>query len=271
MICAIITMFKNERHIINEWIDHHLSVGFDHIYLIDNVSSDGYNIDEQFKKAVTIHKMSGINQRDIYDYYLADVKKTSDWVAVIDLDEFIYTKAHSSIKNMLLSLPKHITRVDIQMKLFCVSSFNDPKSKIESQSHYIPDSVRHPKCISRTKGLISLGIHDSKSRHNKIAAFEHNSKEICINHYRFQSIEYLYGIKEQRGGGVNKEKYKQKKVLSPSLRSDSHIEDLWLKRNSSMIIKNCYDRDTPSPKTDLYKNSSWSKKLENIMALEKIV
>lgn len=266
MRLCIITMFKNERHIINEWIDHHISVGFDHIYLMDNESMDEYTIDESLKPYVTITPYTS-NQLDVYNKNLPLIKKNADWIAVVDLDEFIYSK-RGGVRKHLESLPPHVSRVDIQMKLYCMSSFKDPKSKIGSQSHYIPDSKNHPKCISRTQGLTELGIHKSISRHNHRIYYPHTSDELCINHYRFQSVEYLYGIKEQRGGGVTKHKYTDLKVLENAMRSKSHIKDTWLKEHSTELILRCESRDHQRPATHIYPNSSWQKRKQSIMQLE---
>ena len=137
-----------------------------------------------------------------YNKYLRNIKQSSQWIAQIDMDEFIYTKLRQNIRKILRGIPDDITRLDIQMKLFCLSSFLNPKSKIESQSHYMPDSAKHPKCISRTKGLKRIGIHGSKSEKTKARFFGHDSNIVCINHYRYQSVEYLYGIKRtERGWG----------------------------------------------------------------------
>ena len=38
---SIISMFKNERGIMKEWLDHHIGHGVDHFYLIDDGSTDG--------------------------------------------------------------------------------------------------------------------------------------------------------------------------------------------------------------------------------------
>ena len=35
-------VFKNESHILKEWIDHYIYHGFDHIYLINDESTDNY-------------------------------------------------------------------------------------------------------------------------------------------------------------------------------------------------------------------------------------
>lgn len=266
MRLCIVTMFKNERHIINEWIDHHVSMGFDHIYLMDNLSKDEYAIDESLKPYVTITPYTS-GQLQVYNKFLPLIQKNADWIAVIDLDEFIYSKK-GSVREHLESLPPHVSRVDIQMKLYCMSSFKDPTSKIASQSHYIPDSAKHPKCISRTQGLTHLAIHTSSSHYNHPVFYRHTSSALCINHYRFQSAEYLFGIKEQRGGGVHKHKYKQSKMLKPAMKGPSHIQDTWLKEHSTDLISRCTSRDHHRPATHIYPNSSWQKRLKPIMQLE---
>ena len=53
VLCGV---FKNESHILEEWITHYLSRGLDHIYLINDNSSDNYkNIIEKFKDKVTLY------------------------------------------------------------------------------------------------------------------------------------------------------------------------------------------------------------------------
>ena len=129
MKCSIITMFKNERHIINEWIDHHLSTGFDYIYLIDNGSTDDYKIDPSFEKYVSIYKEPKIIQKKVYNKYLKLIKKHTDWIAVIDIDEFIFSRKYpNNIKKILKQLPGNVYKIKMPMKLFCISSFHDPKS-----------------------------------------------------------------------------------------------------------------------------------------------
>ena len=39
---VIVGMFKNESMILKEWLDHHIDVGVQHFYLIDNGSTDDY-------------------------------------------------------------------------------------------------------------------------------------------------------------------------------------------------------------------------------------
>ena len=41
---SVVSIFKNESHIRQEWIEHYLTEGVEHFYLIDNGSSDQYQI-----------------------------------------------------------------------------------------------------------------------------------------------------------------------------------------------------------------------------------
>ena len=40
-IC-VVSVFKNEKHALEEWITHYIKEGIDHFFLTDNGSDDGY-------------------------------------------------------------------------------------------------------------------------------------------------------------------------------------------------------------------------------------
>ena len=39
---CLVAIFKNESHILKEWIEHYLNQGVDKIFLVDNGSTDSY-------------------------------------------------------------------------------------------------------------------------------------------------------------------------------------------------------------------------------------
>ena len=39
---AILTCFKNESHVLQEWIEHYKKRGIEHIYMINDFSTDNY-------------------------------------------------------------------------------------------------------------------------------------------------------------------------------------------------------------------------------------
>ena len=95
---------------------------------------------------------------------------------------------------------------------------------------------------------------------------------LCINHYRYGSFEFLYGIKEGRGGGVNKNKYKcintekypkkqtQFMILMESPNQQFMSNDSYLRDKSTDIIKLCKEKQISisyKPMVELYPNSSW--------------
>ena len=52
-------IFKNEGHILNEWIEHYLSRGVDHIYLINDNSNDTFM--DILKPYIINHKVTLYN------------------------------------------------------------------------------------------------------------------------------------------------------------------------------------------------------------------
>lgn len=104
VICAIA---KNENDYINEWVDYHLSLGFDHIYLYDNNDSSTPFVCDFIKQSSKVNILS-VNdvhteklQIKCYDSFYEKYKDTFDWCAFIDIDEFIVLPGVNNIKKVL--------------------------------------------------------------------------------------------------------------------------------------------------------------------------
>ena len=39
---SVLSIFKNESHILEEWLNHYINEGVDHFYLLNNNSDDNY-------------------------------------------------------------------------------------------------------------------------------------------------------------------------------------------------------------------------------------
>ena len=106
VICAIA---KNEHLYINDWVKHHLSLGFDHIYLFDNdnilSSFVGNYIDRAFADKITIFNVRGIKLRDLqvkcYNIFYRENHNEFAWCAFIDIDEYIVLRDWSNIHEFL--------------------------------------------------------------------------------------------------------------------------------------------------------------------------
>jgi len=149
------------------------------------------------------------------------------------------------------------------MKIFYPTSFECPYSIINSNELVRGnDSAHCPKCIFNIQRLNSISIHGIKelrrikSREKKIIIVLNNL--LCINHYRYSSFEHLYGIKEGRGGGVHKLKYRKPIIIKKDAIKTKEIRDNYLKEHSRELIESCQNNHI-KPKTSLYPNSSWIK------------
>ena len=104
IICCIA---KYENDYINDWINYHLSLGFDHIYIYDNNPVTYEPIENRIDQLdkVTIFKVPDRVVKNIqkyhYNNFYQEYKNTFDWCAYIDCDEFIHLGKWKDIKTFL--------------------------------------------------------------------------------------------------------------------------------------------------------------------------
>lgn len=105
VICAIL---RTENRYLEEWLDYHLSLGFDHIYLCDNAESG-----EEKAEDVVANEVKYQDKVTIFHYYNKPGQQTKaytecykkreldfDWMAFIDIDEFISFPDDSEYKTI---------------------------------------------------------------------------------------------------------------------------------------------------------------------------
>ncbi len=119
-ICAI---FKNEGRYLQEWIEYHQMVGVKHFYLYDNDSTDDTRILQKYldEGIITLNKISGNSYETGVDYqyqyrnhFLKTYGDEVEWVAVIDLDEFIIPMDYATIpEEMNVILNKAKKKIEI--------------------------------------------------------------------------------------------------------------------------------------------------------------
>ena len=90
---AICCIAKDENWYVNDWIGYHLALGFDHVYLYDNNDNIdiGQFIDAKYSDKVTIIEVHGKSQfqRPAYQDCWRRFRHEYDWIAFIDMDEFV--------------------------------------------------------------------------------------------------------------------------------------------------------------------------------------
>jgi len=97
VICAIAL---HEEPYIDEWIQYHLFLGFNHIYIFDN--SNTFTLkDKKSNKVSIIHFPGQTKQLEAYDLFVRMYHTKHKWAAFIDIDEFIVLKKHNYILDFL--------------------------------------------------------------------------------------------------------------------------------------------------------------------------
>lgn len=137
---VIVAMAKQEKHYIKDWVAYHLRIGFDKIYLYDNNDENGEKYDELLKEYVDADQLKIIDirgkkgmQNPMYNasYYAMPYK----WMAVIDIDEFIWfneTGKYNNIKTFIDTVSKqmncHQTGILLQWHSYAASGDDKPSN-----------------------------------------------------------------------------------------------------------------------------------------------
>lgn len=130
-ICAI---FQNEAPYLKEWIDYHRKVGVEHFWLYNNNSEDDYQavLDPYIKEGVVqliewyseiedVHSFIYIVQCGSYNHCLDQCRGVTQWLAMIDCDEFIVPKYFRNIQMMLDSFYPNCSGVCVNWQCFGTS------------------------------------------------------------------------------------------------------------------------------------------------------
>lgn len=104
-ICAIA---KNERSYLHEWVAYHRLIGFEDILVFDNESDDDSAAVLDYMQTCGLVESAPLSvaasvkpQWVAYEAGLERLRGRCDWVAFIDLDEFIHLPRHHSIGSFL--------------------------------------------------------------------------------------------------------------------------------------------------------------------------
>ena len=217
-ICAI---FRNEATFLREWIEFHLLVGVEHFYLYNNFSEDNYleilqpYIDSEIVTLTDWPIESG--QLSAYLDCFNRYKEHTEWIAYIDLDEFICMRKEIDIKDWIRPYKNYPT-VYVNWKMFGISGImehdkqktvieqytaswehlsNAGKSFINTRFNFKEIGCHLSYPAIRICGLPStiLPINEfKKSFHHWVCrAPKRKESGIQLNHYYYRSYsQYLY-------------------------------------------------------------------------------
>lgn len=217
-ICAII---KDENAYLEEWINYYLLIGAEHFYLYDNESK--ISVKETLKKLklssyVTVRKIKGQGQQmNAYTDCVKRFGESSQWIAFVDMDEFIVPKAYPYNLSEFLEDYKEYGGLNVNWLIFGSNGHKKRTNKPQLESFVLRSETnfpknRHTKCIIQPKFADKCdNPHYFYYKNEKFAVNENfepvvgafsdvSVDKIQINHYYCRSEEeYLEKI--SRGAG----------------------------------------------------------------------
>lgn len=227
---AICCIAKNENRYIEEFIDYHLQLGFSSIYIFDNNDLDGERIADSVPEnllnkrvfIITIHGFK-VTQLPAYEFFYKTHFIDFDWIAFIDIDEFIFLNHHRYIYEYLKN-PKFkdfdIIRLNTivyddngllhyddrpVMKRFTNAVIDNPKSRLTKSiikggnpaflwSVFLPHNTSHLPLLKSSKCCDNEG----NLVNNNSPFLDVNIKDAFIKHFWSKSMDEFL-LKRLRG------------------------------------------------------------------------
>lgn len=170
----LVAIAKNEEKYLEEWLRFHVKVGFSRIILFDNESTDGTRVlAENLGHTLPVEvvdwpsKERASPQRSAYNYAIENYCQSADWVAFIDLDEFLVPWGYASLPEYLAKAPQDVSCVCINWMTYGSSGVADPEygsvlDTFQYRGHASFRNNRHYKSIGRPDRIEEVLVHDVK-------------------------------------------------------------------------------------------------------------
>ena len=172
---AICCQIKDERRYVKEFVDYHLSIGFDDIYFYEDYGSVSHKdifIDNPHVHIYTIEDIGIPNfsstqtQKSLYNNLLKNFKDTNyyDWIAFIDVDEFITFEEGYNLEK-LVNEYKDYAGIWLAWKMYNANGhikrpegnvMDAYKNPINEKPYQIVDGGNGAKCMWNKKSLVNI-------------------------------------------------------------------------------------------------------------------
>jgi len=234
MFLSVVACFRNESHILEEWIEHYLDEGVDQFLLCANKNDDDYkHITGRYDNVIVYtddsesiqleckppHNKYGTN---IYSKMIYE--NEGEWFIIVDVDEFMYSRGkYKTIKDLLKERGAEFNQLIVPNPTF----HNKFPNEIITQPESVIDSFtqsshqRSVKSIVRKSSLVKCRLHEhrvtgrttssnlkddydlisdwTQSKFEEWRTYPTGESFIHCNHYRYQSKDYFFKVKANRG------------------------------------------------------------------------
>lgn len=206
-VVAICAILKDEHQYLKEWIDYHLSIGIDYIYLYEDITSKthldivkGYdNVYLQTMGDFIDMKHCLEKQRDTYIKFTNVYKDTINYTFFIDIDEFIMFADDYALEDLIKQCDEWGSVLLPWKHYGACGHIDNPKTDVVSTYHTHTE-IKFPKnpnaCKLLSKSFVNMKVGRMKHIHyhtHSIPIVPWDSENLytkCwINHYITKSWE----------------------------------------------------------------------------------
>jgi len=161
MKIAIVCIAKNEELYIQEWINYHLKLGFDDVFIYQN----NWRWTHEQENVIKIELDGDVQQRIAYNNFIKNNLNIYDWAAFFDVDEFLVLKKHKNIKEFVQQYSEY-TSIAINWVLFGDNNIEntiDDFSLLKRFTKRQKNINFHVKCIVKLTENVVMDIHNTNN------------------------------------------------------------------------------------------------------------
>lgn len=201
---AILAIFKNEESFLPEWLDHYFSRNVDHIYLLNDNSTDNsvdIILSHCNNKNITLKHVNyddcGFKevgrQYHLYNKYFSYCLNETKWIGIFDLDEFCYCPEEKDFKKILANYNNNNDIHELVIEWYWFGSNGYVEQPKEIVRSFNRRSEKLAKYVIIDFGIKHLGYGiywccKSFGKTDAISKIKHH-----YNDYSFNGIDHVYG------------------------------------------------------------------------------
>ena len=219
VVVAVLAVFKQEGHVLDEWIRHYVAEGVERFYLVENGGpDDGWRavLAQQPPGRVDWHVDARRHaQEDLYnaclrDRILADPRGPPTWLIVCDLDEFWFATGPGDTLAAWLT-GRRAGQVLVRWTMFGSAGHVRPPPEgvvrgFRRRAAYPLDRLYETKAAVRPEAVQRLHIHEHVLHPGwETERYAHRTEAdlarmpLRINHYAVQARQWFLDVKARRG------------------------------------------------------------------------
>jgi hypothetical protein len=242
---VIFCIAKLEHRYIEEFVKHHLSIGFDMIYIYDNEDQPTYqNLLKHLDKVYVIHYPGKARQNTTLECFTKNIMQRDSITHVmnIDCDEFVILKKHNNIKEFINEYIKDdCAGIGINWRFFGDSGKkeyqNEPIMKRftmcqRNGDHHVKTlfDKKYYKCFNTMHHVHVTDNKHIKCTNGTIVTGPYNPNidisVIQLNHYKTKTFEEFKFIRQRGYADSNNYENEEGIINSFNAHNINEVEDL---------------------------------------------